>query len=43
MYLKGDGDLDCCYENLTAKEWYDIASDLEWELDIYKPLYLRWL
>jgi len=32
---------ECCYENKTAKEWFEVAAGFEWELDIYKPLYLR--
>ena len=32
---------DCKYKNKTASEWKALADELENELDIYKPLYLR--
>ena len=33
---------DCEFRNRTAQEWQELADELEKELDIYKPLYLRW-
>ena len=32
---------DCEFRNRTAQEWQELADELEKELDIYKPLYLR--
>jgi hypothetical protein len=41
MFSATSDESNCTYQNLTAEQWKEIADDIEAELDIYKPLYLR--
>jgi hypothetical protein len=38
-----DSECNCTIDGLTVEEWRELAFKLERELDIYKPLYLRYV
>ena len=38
-----DSECNCTIDGLTAGQWREKAFKIERELDIYKPLYLRYV